>query len=68
MVLEDWEIKYESEGQILWRNKKTNSHIQINEYYDDGWYFHILGMTKHSKKINTKSQALKFTKQYMKIH
>ncbi|MBU0958161.1 MAG: hypothetical protein KKF56_05120 [Nanoarchaeota archaeon] len=39
MATKDWEIKFESGGQVLWRNKKNNHHIQIADDYGEGWFF-----------------------------
>ena len=74
MATKDWKIAYKSNKSIKWFNKKNNASEVIIKFWEnsdlwkvsyDNWDF---GGKHDGKLVDTKSQALKFAKDYMRTH
>lgn len=64
MALKDW--KEEIKGKF-WANKNGNDSIQVN-FGETSMLYFVSGKKINTKSFKTKTQALRFAKQYMRTH
>lgn len=66
MALKDWRLTIRKRDEIEFKRKDTKEEIAIILGVNDIWHLHI--PYKKVKHYNSKEQALKFAKSYMKKH
>ena len=69
MALKGWKIYRKTKFSMAWKNKDTKSTIEIFKFMkpNKGWGFHKL-LNQDKENFNTKYQAIKYAKNYMRSH
>ena len=67
MALKDWKLFKSSYGEDIWLNKKKNGKVEIFERESLN-NFNVYINSFFQRRFKTKSQALKFAKEYMRKH